>query len=61
MLSKDLNQTKKKEEEGSEKKEIKGMKLILTPFNVVFGFDENPKLEYKCFKWLYINFGVVLG
>ena len=53
MLSKDLNQTKKKEEEGSEKKEIKGIKLTLTPFfNVVFGFDENPKLEYKCFKWL---------
>ena len=45
MLSKDLSQTKKKEEEGSEKKEIKGMKLTLTPFNVVFGFDENPKSE----------------
>ena len=45
MLSKDLSQTKKKEEEGSEKKEIKGMKLTLTPFNVVFGFDENSKLE----------------
>ena len=30
-------------EEGSEKKEIKGMKLTLTPFNVVFEFDENPK------------------
>ena len=46
MLSKDLSQTKKKEEEeGSEKKEIKGMKLTITPFNVVFGFDENPKLE----------------
>ena len=52
MPSKDLSQTKKKEEEGSEKKEIKGMKLTLTPFNVVFGFDKNPKLEYKCFKWL---------
>ena len=48
MLSKDLTQTKKREEEGNEKKEIKGMKLTLTPFNVVFGFDENPKLEYKC-------------
>ena len=45
MLSKDLSQTKKKKEEGSEKKEIKGMKLTLTPFNVVFGFDENPKSE----------------
>ena len=45
MLSKDLNQTKKKKEEGSEKKEIKSMKLTLTPFNVVFGFDENPKSE----------------
>ena len=45
MLSKDLSQTKKKEEEGSEKKEIKGMKLTLTSFNVMFGFDENPKLE----------------
>ena len=44
MLSKDLNQIKKKEE-GSEKKDIKGMKLTLTPFNVVFGFDENPKSE----------------
>ena len=43
MLSKDLNQTKKKEEEVSENKEIKSMKLTLTPFNVVFGFDENPK------------------
>ena len=42
MLSKDLSQTKK-EEEGSEKKEIKGIKLTLTSFNVVFGFDENPK------------------
>ena len=31
MLSKDLSQIKKKEEEGSEKKEIKGMKLTLTP------------------------------
>ena len=30
MLSKDLSQTKKNEEEGSEKKEIKGMKLTLT-------------------------------
>ena len=38
MLAKDLSQTKKKEEEGSEKKEIKG-------FNVVFGFDGNLKLE----------------
>ena len=45
MLSMDLNQTKEKEEEGSEKKEIKGIKLTLTPFNVVFAFDENPKLE----------------
>ena len=45
MLSKDLCQTKKKEEEESEKKEIKCMKLTLTPFNVVFGFDENPKSE----------------
>ena len=45
MLSKELSQTKEKEEEGSEKKEIKGMKLTLPPFNVVFGFDENPKLE----------------
>ena len=43
MLSKDLSQTKKKKEEGSEKKKIKGMKLTLTLFNVVFGFDENPK------------------
>ena len=42
MLSKDLSQTKK-EEEGSEKKEIKGIKLTLTPFNVVFEFDENSK------------------
>ena len=60
MLSKDLSQTKK-EEEGSEKKEIQGMKLTLNPFNVVFGFDENLKSEYKCFKSLYISFGVVLG
>ena len=45
MLFKDLSQTKKKEEEISEKKEIKGIKLTLTPFNVVFGFDENPKSE----------------
>ena len=45
MFSKDLSQTKKKEEEGGEKKEIKCMKLTLTPFNVVFGFDENPKSE----------------
>ena len=43
MLSKDLSQTNKKEEEGNEKKEIKGMKLTLIPFNVVFGFEENPK------------------
>ena len=52
MLSNDLSQIKKKEEEGNEKKEIKGMKLALTPFNVVFRFDENPKSEQKCFKWL---------
>ena len=52
MLSKDLSQIKKKKEESSEKKEIKGMTLTLTPFNVVFEFDENPKSEYKCFKWL---------
>ena len=45
MLSKDLSETKEKEEKGSEKKEIKGMKLTLTPFNVVFGFEENPKRE----------------
>ena len=45
MLSKDLSQTKKKGEEGSEKKQIKGMKLTLTPSNVVFGFVENPKSE----------------
>ena len=45
MLSKDLSQTNKKEEEGSEKKYIKGMKLTLTPFNVVFEFDKNPKSE----------------
>ena len=46
MLSKDLSQTnKKEEEEGSENKKIKGMKLTLTPFNVVFRFDENPKSE----------------
>ena len=45
MLSKDLSQTKKKEEEGSEKKEIKAIKLTLSPFNVVFRFDENPKSE----------------
>ena len=45
MLSKDLSQTKNKEEEGSKKKEIKCMKLTLTPFNVVFKFDENPKLD----------------
>ena len=45
MLSKDLSQTKKKEEERSGKKEIKGMKQTLTPFYVVFGFDENSKSE----------------
>ena len=45
MLSKDLSQTKKKEEEGREKKEIECMKLTLTPFNVVFGIDGNPKSE----------------
>ena len=65
MLSKDLSQTKKNEEERSEKKEITGMKLTLTPFNVVFGFDENHKSKYKCFKWLQISFGlsfkVILG
>ena len=31
MLSKDLSQKKKKKKEGSEKKEIKCMKLTLTP------------------------------
>ena len=39
MLLKDLSQIEKKKEEISEKKDIKGMKLTLTPFNVVFGFD----------------------
>ena len=43
MLSKDLSQTNEKEEEKSEKRDTKGMKLTLTPFNVVFGFDKNPK------------------
>ena len=52
MLSKDLSQIKKKAEEGRENKEIKGMKLTLTLFNVVFRFDKNPKSEYMCFKWL---------
>ena len=37
MLSKDLSQTKKKEEEGSEKKEIKCMKLTLTPLMLYLG------------------------
>ena len=41
VLSKDLSPNK--EGKRSENKEIKGMKLTLTPFNVVFGFDENPK------------------
>ena len=45
MLSEDLSQTKKKGEEGSEKEDIKDMKLTLTPFKFVFGFDENPKSE----------------
>ena len=45
MLSNYLSQTKKNKEEGSEKKKIKGMKLTLTLFNVVFEFDENPKSE----------------
>ena len=43
MLSKDFSQTKEKE--GTEKKDIKGLKLTLTLFNVVFGFDENLKSE----------------
>ena len=37
MLSKDLSQTKKKEEEESEKKEIKGMKLTLIPLILCLG------------------------
>ena len=42
MLSKDLSQTKKKEEEGSEKKEIKGMKLTLTPLMLCLGLIKTP-------------------
>ena len=45
LCSPRMSQTEKREEEGSEKKEIKGMQLTLTPFNVVFKFDENPKSE----------------
>ena len=50
VRSKDLRQTKMKEEEGSEKKEIKCMKRTLTLLMLCFEFDENPKSEYKCFK-----------
>ena len=42
MLSKELSQTKKKEEEGSEKKEIKGMKLTLTPLMLCLGLMKTP-------------------
>ena len=42
MLSKDLSQTKKKEEEGIEKKEIKGMKLTITPLILCLGLMETP-------------------
>ena len=42
MLSKDLSQTKKKEEEGSEKKEIKGMKLTLTLLMLCLGLMKTP-------------------
>ena len=42
MLSKDLKQTKKKEEEGSEKKDIKGMTLTLTPLMLCLGLMKTP-------------------
>ena len=42
VLSKDLSQRKKKEEEGSEKKEIKGMKLTLTPLMYCLGLMKTP-------------------
>ena len=51
MLSKDLSQTKKKEEEGSEKKEIKGMKLNRSVLN-------GCRLVLGCFRLI---FKVLLG
>ena len=42
MLSKDFSQIKKKEEEGSKNKEIKGMKLTLTPLMLCLGFMKTP-------------------
>ena len=42
MHSKDLSQTKKNGEEGSEKKEIKGMKLTLTPLMLCLGLMKTP-------------------
>ena len=41
MLAKYVSQTKKKEE-GSEKKEIKGMKLTLTPLMLCLGLMKTP-------------------
>ena len=42
MISKDLSQTKKKEEEGSEKKEIKRMKLTQTSLMLCLGLMKTP-------------------
>ena len=42
MLSKDLRQTKKKEEDASEKKEIKGMKLTLIPLMLCLRLMKTP-------------------
>ena len=42
VLFKDLSQTKKNGEKGSEKKEIKGMKLALTPLMLCLSLMKTP-------------------
>ena len=68
MLSKDLSQTKKKNEEGSEKKEIKGMKLTLTPLMLCLGLMKTPNRNktalYGCrsvLGWFWVKFQIAFG
>ena len=44
MLSKDLSRTKKMEEEGSKKKDIKGMKCDGSPYLTLSDLEAEPDL-----------------
>ena len=60
MLSKDLSQTKKKEKEGSEKKDIKYMKLTLTPLMLCLGLMKTPNQNRSVLNGCRLVLGYVL-